>query len=805
MGKSGKLLKNLVAGVRSFKSPSKERPPKDDKECPRKKSMDKCFGSLGKSSSRNREGVTAISPALEAIDIKCVNVDSEKLNSSQPMLSGDSFVSETYAETKVHAKSQEEATDVSGAGMEVLQIGTKETAVKCEEVAASKIQSAFRGYLARRAFQTLKAIIHLQAAARGWMVRKQASSSLKCFNSLVRVQALARGHRVRNSELGQLVQKHIQQARQPKRKTADGWVSSTSTAQQLHAKAQVKQDAVTKRQRALVYAFSEQLNRRTQKQSSSSGLESLVDKSHWIWPWLERWAASALKGSPSSIHSEDCSPVKRNTEKTKGKGKGPRPSDISRRERRKSNEHTDSISSLSQRYHEPDEHEESITIVKMDKEMKILPETEKLEAPKSSMSVIESAMTAESQMHVPSPQATSTAPRTSLREENTSQTRESRLYEDQPTNNPVREVDGCISVGHQAEMRTAAEPNAYESNNTVSDASDGNHVSGIEINSQSACPAVNAAVNAYPLSSNGQSEELKSNYSSVFSFSPSHEVCSPSGSCSSAYAPKDLHASSSMTNTLSHEPGPGHSVSNGTCKAEINHATEIDDVCATENTVGSSNGQKDGGQHSCDDHTNGDGTWKLIEPQATAAESAEFKDVEPIEIDYSSEPNGGCNISTASACTRAANDIPTKNISSVGSKNAQSENQSPGVPSYMATTMSSKAKLRTVTSPKQKSDSPKQRTDFSKSKLESPKTKADSPSTSASTTTTATAQRSDSTSKRRHSLSVLDGKITSSVIATTQKPTFHVRVGSKGTFSSMRDLSTDNFSLSNGDSRRHGK
>ena len=40
----------------------------------------------------------------------------------------------------------------------------------------------------------------------------------------------------------------------------EGWVSSISTAQQLQAKAQSKQDAIMKRQRAMVYTFSEQVN-----------------------------------------------------------------------------------------------------------------------------------------------------------------------------------------------------------------------------------------------------------------------------------------------------------------------------------------------------------------------------------------------------------------------------------------------------------------------------------------------------------------------------------------------------------------
>jgi hypothetical protein len=45
----------------------------------------------------------------------------------------------------------------------------------------------------------------------------------------------------------------------------EGWVNSISTAQQLQAKAQSKQDAIMTRQRARVYTFSEQVKALIQK------------------------------------------------------------------------------------------------------------------------------------------------------------------------------------------------------------------------------------------------------------------------------------------------------------------------------------------------------------------------------------------------------------------------------------------------------------------------------------------------------------------------------------------------------------
>ncbi|KAI3793989.1 hypothetical protein L1987_36613 [Smallanthus sonchifolius] len=75
------------------------------------------------------------------------------------------------------------------------------------EQAARKVQAAFRGYLARRAFWALKGIIRLQALVRGHLVRRQAIATLSCMRAIIEFQALARGRRVRLSN-GQLLIKH---------------------------------------------------------------------------------------------------------------------------------------------------------------------------------------------------------------------------------------------------------------------------------------------------------------------------------------------------------------------------------------------------------------------------------------------------------------------------------------------------------------------------------------------------------------------------------------------------------------------
>ncbi|WOK96664.1 protein IQ-DOMAIN 1-like [Canna indica] len=200
-----------------------------------------------------------------------------------------------YSVALASAVAAEAAAVAAQAAAEVVRLTTstsRHTGDSREEIAAIKIQTAFRGYLARRTLRTLRGLIRLRRVLDGNAVRSQTSNTLQCMQTMARVQIQIRSRRIRMTEENQALQRHLQRKHEyefEKAKMGEEWDDSLQSKEQIEAHLLNKQEAAIRRERTLAYAFSHQW-----KSSSRTLTPSFTDPSNpqWGWSWLERWMAA---------------------------------------------------------------------------------------------------------------------------------------------------------------------------------------------------------------------------------------------------------------------------------------------------------------------------------------------------------------------------------------------------------------------------------------------------------------------------------------------------------------------------------
>ncbi|XP_054794635.1 protein IQ-DOMAIN 2-like [Prosopis cineraria] len=175
-----------------------------------------------------------------------------------------------------------------------------------EEVATLKIQTAFRGYLARRALRALRGLVRLRTLMEGPIVKRQATSTLRSMQTLARVQSQIRSRRIRMFEENQALQRqllHKHAKELESMRIGEEWDDSLQSKEQIEAKLLQKYEAAMRREKALAYAFTHQ---QTWKNSYRSINPMFMDPTNpsWGWSWLERWMAARTWESQSKMEKE---------------------------------------------------------------------------------------------------------------------------------------------------------------------------------------------------------------------------------------------------------------------------------------------------------------------------------------------------------------------------------------------------------------------------------------------------------------------------------------------------------------------
>ncbi|XWS48643.1 hypothetical protein CRYUN_Cryun13aG0093700 [Craigia yunnanensis] len=218
------------------------------------------------------------------------------------------------------AAAAQAAVATAQAAVEVVRL-TRPSIFVREHFAAIVIQTAFKGYLARRALRALKGLVKLQALVRGHNVRKRTNITLRCMEAMVRVQARVRDQRKRISaqegstdsvfsDPNSLRSSHLvdrNSISRDKCSDVDDWIhwdEHPKTLEEIQAILQKTKEATLKREKALAHAFSHQIWRTDRGTVESE--EELDGKTRWV----DRWTTRKQWESAGRISCDQIDPIK---------------------------------------------------------------------------------------------------------------------------------------------------------------------------------------------------------------------------------------------------------------------------------------------------------------------------------------------------------------------------------------------------------------------------------------------------------------------------------------------------------------
>ncbi|XP_055815300.1 protein IQ-DOMAIN 18-like [Solanum dulcamara] len=176
---------------------------------------------------------------------------------------------------------------------------TRPPVIVKQQCAILTIQTAFRGYLARKALGALKGLVKLQALIRGHNVRKRAKVTLQCMQSLVRVQTQVCDQRRRLScegiscgsmfrETKSILELHLSDKESTSINQAS--IPDNDGYDHLHALEKIEallhkaKEAAKKRENTLAHAFSQKMwtSNKDEDSSSNTGLDEDLRVFHRI-------------------------------------------------------------------------------------------------------------------------------------------------------------------------------------------------------------------------------------------------------------------------------------------------------------------------------------------------------------------------------------------------------------------------------------------------------------------------------------------------------------------------------------------
>ncbi|GMN54420.1 hypothetical protein TIFTF001_023539 [Ficus carica] len=193
-----------------------------------------------------------------------------------------------------------------------------------EITAATRIQTAFRSFLARKVFHSLKGTkeppdLDQDQMSNGQAPERATSSLIDGVKGSVRFQELVQDHTVKNQSMSALHHIHswsriqdqirarrlcmVTEARIKQKKLENQlkleaklheleveWCSGSETMEEIISRIQQREEASIKRERAMAYAYLHQWRANSSQYLGQASFS--IGKENWGWSWVERWVAA---------------------------------------------------------------------------------------------------------------------------------------------------------------------------------------------------------------------------------------------------------------------------------------------------------------------------------------------------------------------------------------------------------------------------------------------------------------------------------------------------------------------------------
>ncbi|KAF1882459.1 hypothetical protein Lal_00039107 [Lupinus albus] len=165
--------------------------------------------------------------------------------------------------------------------------------IKSETISATRIQTAFRAYKARKTLRLLKGVANLKMITQGYSVKRQANTTITYLHSWSNIQAEIRARRLCMVTEDRIRRKKLESQLKLEAKIHDlevEWCGSSVTMEETLGRLHQREEAAVKRERTLAYAFSHQWRANASQSQILGNYE--VSKANWGWSWKERWIAA---------------------------------------------------------------------------------------------------------------------------------------------------------------------------------------------------------------------------------------------------------------------------------------------------------------------------------------------------------------------------------------------------------------------------------------------------------------------------------------------------------------------------------